>query len=260
MTQVIKKFDGQRALVTGATQGIGKAVALRLARAGAHVGLNYARNHDIAQQTLSEFHAAGYSAELCCADIGASDQAAKMVEDFQKAGPISILVCNAAYQQKITFMETERSVLARTLEVNILGNFQLIQLVSKKMIEHAVPGRIVVGTSPHGTLIFPDAFAYDVSKAGLDHLIRCAALPLIKHGIRVNGVSIGWTVTPGERRFTTEKEQYEIAQEVIPIKRPAEADEIAAAIEFLCSDESSYAVGSIMLIDGGYCLAPSQGT
>ena len=85
-------------------------------------------------------------------------------------------------------------------------------------------------------------------------------LPLIKHGIRVNGVSIGWTVTPGERRFTTEKQQYEIAKETIPIKRPAEVDEMAAAIEFLCSDESNYLVDSIMLVDGCYSLAPSQDT
>ena len=96
-----------------------------------------------------------------------------MVDKFLDDGPMHILVCNAAYQQEVAFLDTERSLLERTLQVNIIGNFQFIQRVSKSMIELGVPGRIVVGTSPHGTLIFPDAFAYDVSKAGLDHLIRC---------------------------------------------------------------------------------------
>ena len=87
--------------------------------------------------------------------------------------------------------------------------------------------------------------------------MRCVALPLIDAGIRVNAVDIGWTVTPGERLFTTEAEQHEMSQKVIPIKRSAEADEIAAVIEFLCSEESSYIVGSLVGADGGFSLRPS---
>lgn len=252
------KFTDQRALVTGGTKGIGKATARRLARSGAHVILNYAASETAAMETLKEFKSEGFSAELVRADVGNPDQITTLLERILDEGPLDMLICNAAFSMKVPFLDTQYEQFQRTLEVNVLGNFHLIQTVARHMTASHVAGRIVACTSPHGTLIFPDAFAYDVSKAALNHLIRCTALPLIEDGIRVNGVDIGWTVTPGERRFTTEEEQYAVAREIVPIRRPAEADEIAAVIEFLCSDGSSYMVGSILRADGGYCLSPSN--
>ena len=253
-------FEGQRALITGGTKGIGKAAAVRLARRGAHVVLNYSTDTGAANAALAEFSGAGYSAELARADLGKPEEVGAMLDHVLGNGRLDILLCNAAFQEKVPFLETEYAVLQRAVEVNILGNFHLIQTVGKDMIAKGVPGRIVVCTSPHGRLVYPDAFAYDVTKAALNHLIRCTALPLIKHGIRVNGVDIGWTVTPGERRWTTEDEQHRVAREIVPIQRPAQADEIAAVIEFLCGEQSSYMVGSLVLADGGYCLAPSSGS
>jgi len=90
-------------------------------------------------------------------------------------------------------------------------------------------------------------------------MIRSTALELISHGVRVNGVDIGWTMTPGERRWFTTEQQVELSKG-IPIGRPADSDEIASAIEYLCSDEASYVVGSIFLVDGGFCLKPNPET
>lgn len=252
------KFAGQRALITGGTKGIGKAVAHRLARQGAHVVLNYAASSDAAEQALAELRDAGYSAQLHQADIGRPEQVSGMLDQVLADGPLDMLICNAAYEEKVAFLDTDEALMRRTLEVNVFANFQLAQTVSRNMIDHNIKGRIVIATSPHGTLVFPDAFAYDVSKAALNHMTRCMALPLLRHGIRVNAVDIGWTVTPGERRFTTEAEQYELSKHVVPLGRPAQPDEMAAVVEFLCSDEAGYIAGSIVLADGGYCLAPSS--
>jgi glucose 1-dehydrogenase len=251
-----REFFGQRALVTGGTQGIGKAAAARLARGGAHVILNYARNQKAADETLQEFTAAGYSAELCRADLLDVDQVARMLDDAHAKGPLDMLLCNAAYQEKKNFLDTDDALMQRTLGLNVHTNFRLIQTVSRKMIEAGAKGRIVVSTSPHARLVFPNAFAYDVSKAALNHMVRCMALPLAQHGIRVNALEIGWTLTPGERRWASEAEQVEASKSMIPLGRSASADEIAHVIEFLFSQRSSYVVGSIFLADGGYCLLP----
>lgn len=252
-----EKFSGQRALITGGTKGIGKATALRLAGAGAHVYLNYASSQTDAEEALAELEALGHSAELLQADIGDPEQVAALLKKIHADGPLDMLICNAAHSTKVPFVETGHSLLQRSLEVNVLGNFNLIQQAGRVMSEAGIDGRIVISSSPHGSFVFPDAFAYDVSKAALNHLMRCVSLPLIDAGIRVNAVDIGWTITPGERAFTTEAEQQEISQKCIPIKRSAEPDEIAAVIEFLCSKESSYIVGSLVGADGGFALRPS---
>lgn len=256
MTQHNETFRGQRALITGGTQGIGRAAALRLARRGAHVILNYARNQQAADDTLRELRAEGLSAELCRADLLDATQVEQMLDNVHSGGPIDMLLCNAAYQEKKSFLETDSNSLRKTLELNVMTNFTLVQLAARSMIEAGVQGRVVVSSSPHARLVFPNAFAYDVSKAALNHMVRCMALPLARQGVRVNAVEIGWTMTPGERRWTSEAEQIEASRSMIPIGRSASADEVAAVIEFLCSPESSYVVGSIVLADGGYCLLP----
>jgi glucose 1-dehydrogenase len=104
---------------------------------------------------------------------------------------------------------------------------------------------------------FQRHFAYDLSKAALNHFMRCAALELIEHGIHLNAVDIGWTHTPGERRWFSEEEQNRLSRS-IPIGRAAQADEIAAVIEFLLSEQASYVVvGSLYAVEGGFTLRPN---
>ena len=258
MSSAYPEFKGVRALVTGGTQGIGKAIAGRLARHGAMVYLNYARNEQAAQETLGQFREAGYTAELCKADIGVNEAVESMLRQIHQNGPIDLLVCNAAYQEKKGFFETDLALIQRTLDVNILGNFQIIQKVASEMIASGRKGRIVMCSSGHGTMVFTNAFAYDVSKAALNHFMRCAALVLIEQGIRLNAVDIGWTHTPGERRWFSEEEQTRLSRS-IPIGRAAQADEIAAVIEFLYRP-ASYVVGSLYTADGGFVLRPNPST
>jgi glucose 1-dehydrogenase len=257
MTQDTRpEFFGKRALVTGGTQGIGRAIAWRLASKGAQVVLNYSNNDNAAALTLKEFEDAGFNVSVEKADIGDSQARSKMLANIHAAGPIDLLVCNAAYQKRVGFFEAGEEVLRRTLEVNISGNFHIIQEVARHQIAGKRQGRIVLCSSGHGVHVFKDTLAYDVSKAALNHLMRCAALELIPHNIRVNAVDIGWTHTPGERRWHSEEEQNRISR-TIPIGRSAQADEIAAVLEFLLSDRSSYVAGSLYLADGGFALRPN---
>lgn len=251
------EFKGKRALITGGTQGIGKAVAQRLAEQGATVYLNYAQNEEAAHETTEQFRRAGYTAELCRAELGSPPAVEAMLEGIHQTGPLDLLICNAAYQEKgKDFFGTDLALIQRTLDVNILANFQIMQRVAREMIAAGRHGRIVMCSSGHGKMAFKGTFAYDISKAALNHFVRCAALELIEHGIRLNAADIGWTHTPGERRWFTEEEQNRLACS-IPIGRAAEADEIAAVIQFLLSDQASYVVGSLYTVDGGFALRPN---
>ena len=259
MSPIYSEFRNKRALITGGTQGIGKAIAERLARQGAVVYLNYARNEQAAREALDQFHEAGYASELIKADLGTPKAVEAMLDHIHQNGSLDLLVCNAAYQEKKGFFETDLLLIQRTLDINILGNFQIIQKVAREMIASGRKGQMVMCSSGHGTMVFKNAFAYDVSKAALNHFMRGAALALIEHDIRLNAVEIGWTHTPGERRWFSEEEQNRLSRS-IPIGRAAQADEIAAVIEFLLSDQASYAVGSLYTVDGGFFLRPNPST
>jgi glucose 1-dehydrogenase len=259
MSPTYPEFRSKRALITGGTQGIGKAIAERLAQQGAVVYLNYARNEQAARETLEQFHQAGYASELVKADLGTPEAVEAMLGHIHQNGSLDLLVCNAAYQEKKAFFETDLALIQRTLDINILGNFQIIQKVAREMIAAGRKGQMVMCSSGHGTMVFKNAFAYDVSKAALNHFMRGAALALIEHNIRLNAVDIGWTHTPGERRWFSEEEQTRLSRS-IPIGRAAQADEIAAVIEFLLSNQASYAVGSLYTVDGGFFLRPNPST
>ena len=254
------EFHGKRALITGGTQGIGKAIALRLTRQGAFVFLNYARNDEAAAQTLDEFKAEGYRAELCKADLSSTEAVESMLDHIHGSGPVDYLVCNAAYQEKNRdIFATDLALMHKTIGINIFSNFQIIQRVARELVSTARMGSMVICSSGHGDQVFTGTLAYDVSKAGLNHLMRAAALDLIEHGIRLNALAIGWTHTPGERRWFTEEEQNALSK-TIPIGRAAQADEIAAVLEFLLSNEAAYVVGTLCRADGGFMLRPNADT
>jgi glucose 1-dehydrogenase len=254
------EFRGKRALITGGTQGIGKAIAARLGRNGALLHLNYIGDDQPAEETKSEFQAAGFPVTLHRADLGSTAAVDAMLEEIRLSGQIELLVCNASHQEKqLGFFATDLAAFQRTLDVNVLGNFHLIQQVARELTATQRPGRVVVASSGHANMVFKDTFAYDVSKAALEHLVRAAALDLITHDIHLNAVQIGWTHTPGERRWFTEEEQDRLSR-TIPIGRAAQADEIAAVFEFLLSEQAAYVVGSVYNADGGFALRPNHET
>jgi glucose 1-dehydrogenase len=250
---IYPEFKGKRALITGGTKGIGKAIGLRLARNGATVYLNYSGDAKAATETLNEFRSEGWNVEIIKTDMSDPQAIEAMLEKLHADGSLDFFVGNAAYQEKKGLLETDVALLQQTLAVNLMANFQIVRSISQAMIAAKRPGRIVLSSSGHGTLVTTDATAYAASKAALNHFMRCAALELIDKDIRVNAVEIGWTHTPGERRWFSEEAQTMQAR-AIPIGRAADADEIAAVTEFLLSEQASYVVGSLYSVTGGGTL------
>ncbi|HEV3437789.1 MAG TPA: SDR family oxidoreductase [Gemmata sp.] len=245
---------GKVALVTGASSGIGRAVAIKLATAGADVALNYLTMPEGAETAASEIHALGRQALLYRVDV--SDQAAvdRMVADLaRKLGRVDVFVSSAAFSEREPFTSADMAGFRKTIDVSMWGAYYGLRATCARMIEQQQGGSAVIVSSPHGQIAFPHCMAYNMAKAALDQMMRTAATELLPHKIRVNCVYPGWTDTPGERKFFTD-EAIAKAAGGLPWGRLASADEIARAILFLAEPGSDYITGTILHVDGGLFL------
>lgn len=242
------------ALVTGASRGIGRATAIALAEAGAHVAINYRSHADEAEEVAERVRAAGSQALLVAGDVAESDVVAAMVAaTVERFGRLDVAISNAAYSQREPFYAADLDAFRRTVDVTMWGAFHLLHSATRQMIEQGGGGSIVLVSSPHAFLAVPRSMAYNMSKAALDHMARTAAIELVEHRIRVNLVHPGWIDTPGERRFASE-EQIRAAGEKLPWGRLGQPEEIARGVVFLCDPKSEYITGGGLLIDGGISL------
>lgn len=241
-------------LVTGASRGIGRAVALGLAKEGANVAINFRSHPDEAEVVAGEVRALGRKAILVQADVSdqeAVDQMfAKTAAEF---GSVDHFVSNAAYSDRQLMVEADLAGFRRTIDVTMWGAFYGVRAASLQMIKQGKGGSIVVVSSPHAVIPIPTAMAYNMAKAAIDHMVRTAAIELVNERIRVNTVYPGWIDTPGERKFFTE-EQLRVGGQGLPWKRLGTPEEIAKGILFCLSDDADYMTGSIMTMDGGVSL------
>jgi len=257
----MKEFKDQRILVTGASKGIGQACAVRFASDGAEIIINYNTSRADAGETLSRVEAAGGTGRIVQGDLGIPADVERIWAEACADGKApSVLVLNAAYQQKATFEETDISLLRRTMEVNILGNFSLAKLFIEQCRASGSAGSIVVQSSNQGEFVNPTGFAYALTKAALNHMVRHLARSVAKERIRVNGVVLGWFNTEGERRFYSAEQIEEQARRTIPMQRAGSPEEAASMTYFLASGESSYMTGSLVRYDGGFALDPDLST
>ncbi len=250
------KLQGKVAIVTGASRGIGRAVAVELAAQGADVTVNYARHADEAEEVAGEIRRLGRRALVCQADVGDRRQDERMLEDTLKEfGHVDILVSNAAYSIRKPFLDLEPEDVEKTWSVSLWGVFHTCQLVAREMVKQGSGGNIVIVSSVHAGRPYLRSTAYNAAKAAVNQMGFTWAAELIQYGIRVNVVEPGWTDTPGERNYNTE-EQLREGGKLVPIGRLARAGEIAKGVAFLVSDaDASYIVGSCLRIDGGFVLA-----
>lgn len=247
-------LSGQTALVTGASRGIGRAAALALAEAGADVAINFRSHPEEAEQVAEACRAFGARARLAQADV--SDQAAveRIVADTAaEFGKLDIAVSNAAYSDRELFHKADMEGFRRTVDVTMWGAFYLTRAAARHMIDRGQGGSIIVVSSPHAYTPVPEAMAYNMSKAAIDHMAKTAATELLEHKIRVNIVYPGWIDTPGERKFISDEELYRQA-EGLPWGRLGKPEEIARGIVFLADPQSDYVTGTELLIDGGISL------
>lgn len=248
------ELSGKRALVSGASQGIGRGVAIELARAGATVAVNYRSNPDAAQEVVSECESVGGKAFAVQADISVQEEAESMVRSAIKTlGGLDIVVSNAAYSDRHLMLESDIKEFRKTIDVSMWGAFYIVRAGAAELVRAGKGGNIVVISSPHAHIAMPGAMAYNMAKAANDQMARTAACELAQHRVRCNIIHPGWIDTPGERKFFSEQTlQTEAAK--LPWKRLGEPAEIGRGVVFLCRDGSEYITGSTLTIDGGIQL------
>lgn len=239
-------------MVTGASRGIGRAVAVGLARAGCDIAVN-----DFAGETdevVEEIRQTGRRALPVRADVADQTAVEKMVADtVAQFGRLDIAVPNACYSDREPFYEADMAGFHRTIDVTMWGAFYAVRAAAQAMIRQGEGGSIVVISSPHAFTPVPRSMAYNMSKAAVDQMARTAAIELIDHRIRVNLIHPGWIDTPGERKFTSDDRMRE-ASAALPWKRLGRPEEIARGVVFLCDPESDYITGAGLGIDGGITL------
>ncbi len=250
----MSNLQGQVALVTGASQGIGGAIAIALAQAGADVTINFRSHTDQAEQVARQCRAAGARARLAQADVSDQAEVERIVaETVAEFGRLDIAVSNAVYSDRELFYTADMRGFRRTIDVSMWGAFYLVRAAAQHMIERGGGGAIVVVGSCHSYVPFPKAMAYNMAKAANDQMARTAAAELYEYKIRVNLVHPGWTDTPGERKFFSEADLDEGGKRV-PAGRLGRPEDVARGVVFLCDPASEYINGTCLTIDGGITL------
>jgi NAD(P)-dependent dehydrogenase (short-subunit alcohol dehydrogenase family) len=245
------EFTGKVAIVTGASSGIGRAAALALATKGASV-LAVARDQAALREVV-EMMPDG-AGEVAPHDITERSAADLVVEAaIDRFGQLDVLVNAAGIIAMGPVDQTDDALWARVMELNVNAPFRLMRAAIPQLKPRR--GAIVNVSSVNGRRVFPGLAAYNVSKAAIDHLTRCAAIELAASGVRVNAVNPGVTVTNLHRRGGMGEEQYAAfltrSKETHPLGRPGQAEEVADLIVFLASERASFITGETIAVDGG---------
>jgi NAD(P)-dependent dehydrogenase (short-subunit alcohol dehydrogenase family) len=246
-------FKDKVVVVTGATSGIGRSSAEAFAREAASLVV-VGRNESALADTVALVTRAGGRAIACRADVTTDDAPQQIVDRAVSAfGGVDVLVNAAGVIATGTLEATTDEVWDSMMAVNLRAPFRLMRAAAPHLRERK--GSVVNVSSVNGLRSFPGVLAYCVSKAGVDHLTRCAAIEMAPLGVRVNAVNPGVTVTNLHRRSGMDETQYaaflERAKTTHPIGRPGDPDEVAALIVFLASDRAGWMTGETIPIDGG---------
>lgn len=243
------------ALVTGAQQGIGRAVALRLAQEGADVAVNFLDDRPAAEALAAQITALGRRCALLQANVAVPEEARQLVAAAERdLGPIDVLVNNAGIFPRAPFLEMSEDLWDAVLDTNLKGTFVCAQEVTRRMVAAQRPGVVInlaSGAPYRGSL---RATAYMASKLGIVGLTRGMARELAPHGIRVNAVAPGVTNTAMPRLGNTEEALAALGRQ-LPVGHLAEPEDIADVIVFLATDDARHIIGQLIHVNGGDYLA-----
>jgi len=246
-------FANKIAVVTGASSGIGQATALAMAQAGASV-VAVGRDAGILETVIAEITHGGGHAIAVVADLTADSAPGEIVKSaVARFGGIDLLINAAGVIAMGATDDTSDEVWDNVMALNVRAPFRLMRAAFPYLKERR--GAVVNVSSVNGQRVFPNLAVYNTSKAALDQLTRCAAIDWAPHGVRVNAVNPGVTVTNLHRRSGMTEENYAAflsrAKETHPLGRPGQASEIAALILFLASEQAGWVTGETVAIDGG---------
>ncbi|WP_371649341.1 SDR family oxidoreductase [Streptomyces mirabilis] len=261
-------LKGQKALVTGANSGIGKATAVGLGRVGADVVVNYVSGRDAAEEVVREIEGFGVRAYAHEADVSQEDQVvdmvSRMVEEF---GTIDIMVANAGLQRDAPVTEMTTAQWQKVLDVNLTGQFLCAREATKEFLRRGVvpevsrsAGKIICMSSVHQIIPWAGHVNYASSKGGVQMLMATLAQELAPQRIRVNAIAPGAIRTPINRDAWDTPEAEADLLRLIPYRRVGDPDDIANAVAALASDLFDYVVGTTIYVDGGMTLFPGFAT
>ncbi len=259
-----RRFQGKNVLVTGASAGIGEAIAVRFAQEGASVAINYSRNDAGAESTarqVREAHGAGghdgATVLIHKADVADETSVKGMFAAvLAQWGRLDILINNAGIQKEAPSHLSASEDFDRILGVNLRGCYLCCREALAHFLSRPGGGVIVNNSSVHEIIPKPEYLPYSVSKGGMENLTRTLGLEYADRDIRVNAVGPGAIVTPINRAWIDDPDKKRIVESHIPMGRAGESEEIAAVFAFLASDEASYIIGQTLFACGGLTLFP----
>ena len=259
-----KLLLGQKALVTGASSGIGRAIALALGEAGADVVVNYVSGEDKAQALVDEIQANGSNALAVRADVSDEEQVRQMFGVMkERFGTVDILINNAGLQQDAPFHEMTLAQWNRVMAVNLTGQFLCSREAVREFMRRGVKpdvscsaGKIICISSVHEVIPWAGHVNYAASKGGVMLMMKSIAQEVAPYRIRVNSICPGAIRTPINMEAWDTPQAYNALMKLIPYKRIGEADEIGRAAVWIASDYADYVHGISLFVDGGMTLYP----
>lgn len=257
----MKGLKGKNVLVTGATSGIGQAIAARFAQEGANVALNYRKSPEDLEETqalidqmCSQVQGCGSKDLPVHGDVSKEEDVVQMVATVIKEfGGLDILVNNAGIQTESASHQLDTETFDQVISVNLRGSY----LCAREAIKHFIDrgnGVIINISSVHEIIPRPQYVSYSISKGGMENLTKTLALEYADKGIRVNAIGPGATITPINQAWTEDPKEKAKVESHIPMGRAGTSEEMAAAVAFLASDEAAYITGQTLFIDGGLTL------
>ncbi|HYW22346.1 MAG TPA: glucose 1-dehydrogenase [Nodularia sp. (in: cyanobacteria)] len=260
----MKGLQGKNALVTGATSGIGQAIAVKLAESGCNIAINYRKNPESGAETEAMVvEKACKDIENCemrrsllvQGDVSQESDIIRMVNSVVDTfGSLDILINNAGIQAECPSHELTAADFDQVLAVNLRGAFLCARETIKHLLSQNHAGVIINISSVHEIIPRPTYLSYAISKGGMENLTKTLALEYANRGIRVNAVAPGATVTPINQAWIDHPEKKAIVESHIPMCRAGTTEEMADAVAFLASDHAAYITGQTLFVDGGLSL------
>ncbi|HTK94362.1 MAG TPA: glucose 1-dehydrogenase [Terriglobales bacterium] len=251
MSNAVQPLAGKVGLVTGASSGIGRAIAIEMARRGATVVVNYIGPADAAGEVVNAITQAGGAALAVAGDVSSATQVSAMIaQTVARFGRIDVLVNNAGIEMESPFLEKTEAEWDRVIAVDLKGTFLCTQAAAREMAKRG-RGTIINISSVHEDIPFPGYAGYCAAKGGMRMLCRDLALELAPYHINVVNVAPGAINTPINRRTLSDPEKRRALEHEIPLGRIGEPEDVAGLVCYLASDEASYITGTTVVIDGG---------
>lgn len=247
------RLAGKVALVTGAQQGIGKAIALAYGREGASVVVNYLDSQDAAEAIATQIRALGQRAMPIAGDVARVADVRRMVEVGESLGGIDILVNNAGIFPRVEFLDMTEAQWDEVLNVNLKGTFLCTQAVAQKLVERGCAGAVINLASSAAFRSSPRGVHYVASKAGIVGVTRATALELAPYRVRVNAIAPGTTDT-AQPRYGMSEEELQAAGRQVPLGRMGTPEDVADLAVFLASEEARHITGQTLHVNGGQYL------